>query len=108
MEDENKSSRMRGWNGCTHKEGKLWGIDNRERGGRGGEGAVVVEGMTRVPVICLQASRLKTNSYFYQGNYISCTPEKGLAALKRQIQAVRTPETWLYVHLQMQQQEACG
>lgn len=34
----------------------------------GGEGAVVVEGTTRVPVICLQASRLKTNSYFYQGN----------------------------------------
>lgn len=35
MEDENKSSRMRGWNGCTHKEGKLREIDNRE-GGRGG------------------------------------------------------------------------
>lgn len=32
MEDENKSSRMRGWNGCTHKEGKLWEIDSRERG----------------------------------------------------------------------------
>lgn len=57
MEDENKSSRMRGWNGCTHKEGKLWEIDNWEggrAGERGREGAVVVEGMTRVPVICLQ------------------------------------------------------
>lgn len=32
MEDENKSSRMRGWNGCTHKEGKLREIDNREEG----------------------------------------------------------------------------
>lgn len=32
MEDENKSSRMRGWNRCTHKEGKLWEIDNREGG----------------------------------------------------------------------------
>lgn len=49
MEDENKSSRMRGWNGCTHKEGKLREIDNREGGG--GEGAVVVEGTTRVPGI---------------------------------------------------------
>lgn len=42
MEDENKSSRMRGWNGCTHKEGKLWEIDSREGGGgrgcRGGGG----------------------------------------------------------------------
>lgn len=55
MEDENKSSRMRGWNGCTHKEGKLWEIDSREGGWKEGrEGAVVVEGMTRVPGICLQ------------------------------------------------------
>lgn len=38
MEDENKSSRMRGWNGCTHKEGKLWEIDSREGGCRGGGG----------------------------------------------------------------------
>ncbi len=30
MEDERKSSRMRGWNGCTHKEGKLWENDGRE------------------------------------------------------------------------------
>lgn len=36
MEDENKSSRMRGWNGCTHKEGKLWEIDSREGGWKGG------------------------------------------------------------------------
>lgn len=64
MEDENKSSRMRGWNGCTHKEGKLWEIDSRERGGRGGEGAVVVEGTTRVPVIWLQASQLKNQFLF--------------------------------------------
>lgn len=41
MEDENKSSRMRGWNGCTHKEGKLWEIDNRE-GGRAAEGGRVL------------------------------------------------------------------
>lgn len=55
MEDENKSSRMRGWNGCTHKEGKHWEIDSR-----GGGGAVVVEGMTGAPVIGL----LLINSYF--------------------------------------------
>lgn len=66
MEDENKSSRMRGWNGCTHKEGKLWEIDKREGGG--GKGAVVVEGMTGVPAIRRQASRSQPNSNFYQGN----------------------------------------
>lgn len=35
MEDERKSSRMRGWNGCTHKEGKRWEDDSRVRGGWG-------------------------------------------------------------------------
>ena len=30
MEDERKSSRMRGWNGCTHKEGKRWENNDRE------------------------------------------------------------------------------
>lgn len=34
MEDERKSGRMRGWNGCTHKEGKQWENDRR-RGGVG-------------------------------------------------------------------------
>lgn len=40
MEDERKSSRMRGWNGCTHKEGKQWENDDREGEGgcRGGGG----------------------------------------------------------------------
>jgi len=33
MEDERKSRRMRGWNGCTHKEGKRWDNDGREGGG---------------------------------------------------------------------------
>lgn len=46
MEDERKSRRMRGWNGCTHKEGKQWEND----GGGGGRDAVVVETTTRVPV----------------------------------------------------------
>jgi len=37
MEDERKSRRMRGWNVCTHKEGKRWENDGREgKGGRGG------------------------------------------------------------------------
>lgn len=50
MEDERKSSRMRGWNGCTHKEGKRWENDGRE-GGRGrGDAVVVEETTTRVPV----------------------------------------------------------
>lgn len=42
MEDERKSSRMRGWNGCTHKEGKRRENDDREvevevTEGRGGD-----------------------------------------------------------------------
>lgn len=44
MEDERKSSRMRGWNGCTHKEGKRWENDDREVVAVGGGGAA-----TRVP-----------------------------------------------------------
>lgn len=30
MVDERKSRRMRGWNDCTHKEGKRWENDSRE------------------------------------------------------------------------------
>lgn len=41
MEDERKSGRMRGWNGCTHKEGRQ-GEDDHGEGVRV-EGAVVVE-----------------------------------------------------------------
>ena len=46
MEDERKSGRMRGWNGCTHKEGEALG-----EGRRGGGDAVVVV-MIRVSVFC--------------------------------------------------------
>lgn len=42
MEDERKSSRMRGWNGRTHKEGEAAGEQRRGREGgagcRGGGG----------------------------------------------------------------------
>lgn len=53
MEDERKSGRMRGWNGCTHKEGKQWENDRR----RGGD-AVEVEETIRVPVCPLQTDTL--------------------------------------------------
>lgn len=52
MEDERKSGRMRGWNGCTHKEGKRWENDGRRGGVGWGGDAVEVEETTRVPVYC--------------------------------------------------------
>lgn len=39
MEDERKSRRMRGWNGCTHKEGRQREKDGREGGGCCGGGS---------------------------------------------------------------------